>query len=32
VRLNRIFRQAARSGVVTNAHRINARDYPRSGC
>src|SRR6478735_6878167 len=29
VRLTRIFRQAARSGVVTNAHRINAGDYPQ---
>ncbi|WP_254125669.1 SF1B family DNA helicase RecD2 [Amycolatopsis sp. CA-230715] len=29
VRLNRIFRQATESGVVTNAHRINAGDYPR---
>jgi len=28
VRLTRIFRQASRSGVVTNAHRINAGDYP----
>jgi exodeoxyribonuclease V alpha subunit len=30
VRLTRIFRQASRSGVVTNAHRINAGDYPRT--
>jgi exodeoxyribonuclease V alpha subunit len=29
VRLTRIFRQAALSGVVTNAHRINAGDYPQ---
>ncbi|GAA1945283.1 SF1B family DNA helicase RecD2 [Amycolatopsis minnesotensis] len=29
VRLNRIFRQASESGVVTNAHRINAGDYPQ---
>jgi len=29
VRLTRIFRQAARSGVVTNAHRINAGDFPQ---
>jgi len=29
VRLTRIFRQAARSGVVTNAHRITAGDYPQ---
>jgi len=29
VRLTRIFRQASRSGVVTNAHRINAGDYPQ---
>ena len=29
VRLTRIFRQAARSGVVTNAHRINAGEYPQ---
>ncbi|WP_223838996.1 SF1B family DNA helicase RecD2 [Saccharopolyspora pogona] len=28
VRLNEVFRQAAESGVVTNAHRINAGDYP----
>ncbi|PXY29723.1 SF1B family DNA helicase RecD2 [Prauserella flavalba] len=28
VRLTRIFRQASKSGVVTNAHRINAGDYP----
>ncbi|PXY19013.1 SF1B family DNA helicase RecD2 [Prauserella muralis] len=28
VRLTRIFRQAGESGVVTNAHRINAGDYP----
>src|SRR5664280_441135 len=28
VRLTRIFRQASQSGVVTNAHRINAGDYP----
>ena len=29
VRLTRIFRQASRSGVVTNAHRINAGEYPQ---
>jgi exodeoxyribonuclease V alpha subunit len=29
VRLTRIFRQASQSGVVTNAHRINAGDYPQ---
>jgi exodeoxyribonuclease V alpha subunit len=28
VRLTHIFRQASQSGVVTNAHRINAGDYP----
>ncbi|WP_433265032.1 SF1B family DNA helicase RecD2 [Actinosynnema sp. CS-041913] len=28
VRLTHIFRQAQQSGVVTNAHRINAGDYP----
>ncbi|CAL9291278.1 MULTISPECIES: ATP-dependent RecD-like DNA helicase [unclassified Streptomyces] len=28
VRLTRIFRQAQKSGVVTNAHRINAGEYP----
>jgi exodeoxyribonuclease V alpha subunit len=28
VRLTRIFRQAQRSGVVTNAHRINAGRHP----
>jgi exodeoxyribonuclease V alpha subunit len=28
VRLTHIFRQASHSGVVTNAHRINAGDYP----
>ncbi|SHF80057.1 SF1B family DNA helicase RecD2 [Streptoalloteichus hindustanus] len=28
VRLTQVFRQAAESGVVTNAHRINAGDYP----
>jgi exodeoxyribonuclease V alpha subunit len=28
VRLTHIFRQAGQSGVVTNAHRINAGDYP----
>ncbi|WP_040875131.1 SF1B family DNA helicase RecD2 [Streptomyces purpureus] len=28
VRLTRIFRQAQQSGVVTNAHRINAGEYP----
>jgi exodeoxyribonuclease V alpha subunit len=30
VRLTQIFRQASHSGVVTNAHRINAGDYPRT--
>ncbi len=29
VRLTQIFRQASRSGVVTNAHRINAGQYPQ---
>jgi exodeoxyribonuclease V alpha subunit len=28
VRLTQVFRQAAESGVVTNAHRINAGDFP----
>src|SRR5918994_1479617 len=28
VRLTRVFRQAQRSGVVTNAHRINAGQHP----
>jgi exodeoxyribonuclease V alpha subunit len=28
VRLTHVFRQAAQSGVVTNAHRVNAGDYP----
>ncbi|WP_228974845.1 ATP-dependent RecD-like DNA helicase [Streptomyces sp. DH12] len=28
VRLTRIFRQARQSGVVTNAHRINAGEHP----
>ncbi|MEU5696420.1 ATP-dependent RecD-like DNA helicase [Actinosynnema sp. NPDC020468] len=28
VRLTHVFRQARQSGVVTNAHRINAGDYP----
>ncbi|NJQ04611.1 SF1B family DNA helicase RecD2 [Streptomyces lonarensis] len=28
VRLTRIFRQAQQSGVVTNAHRINAGEHP----
>ncbi|WP_131747170.1 ATP-dependent RecD-like DNA helicase [Frankia sp. Cppng1_Ct_nod] len=28
VRLTRVFRQAQESGVVTNAHRINAGDHP----
>ncbi|MCQ0022783.1 ATP-dependent RecD-like DNA helicase [Streptomyces somaliensis DSM 40738] len=28
VRLTRIFRQAQKSGVVVNAHRINAGEYP----
>jgi exodeoxyribonuclease V alpha subunit len=30
VRLTQIFRQAQESGVVTNAHRINAGDYPQT--
>ncbi len=30
VRLNQVFRQAAESGVVTNAHRINAGEYPQT--
>jgi exodeoxyribonuclease V alpha subunit len=30
VRLTQIFRQASKSGVVTNAHRINAGDYPQT--
>jgi exodeoxyribonuclease V alpha subunit len=30
VRLTQIFRQAQESGVVTNAHRINAGDYPHT--
>jgi exodeoxyribonuclease V alpha subunit len=30
VRLTQIFRQASHSGVVTNAHRINSGDYPRT--
>jgi exodeoxyribonuclease V alpha subunit len=30
VRLTRIFRQASKSGVVTNAHRINAGDFPQT--
>jgi ATP-dependent exoDNAse (exonuclease V), alpha subunit - helicase superfamily I member len=30
VRLTTIFRQASTSGVVTNAHRINAGDYPQT--
>ncbi len=29
VRLTEVFRQASRSGVVTNAHRINAGSYPQ---
>jgi exodeoxyribonuclease V alpha subunit len=29
VRLTQVFRQASRSGVVTNAHRINAGNYPQ---
>jgi exodeoxyribonuclease V alpha subunit len=29
VRLTQVFRQASRSGVVTNAHRINAGAYPQ---
>nr|WP_269724426.1 ATP-dependent RecD-like DNA helicase [Pseudofrankia inefficax] len=28
VRLSQVFRQAAQSGVVTNAHRINAGEFP----
>jgi exodeoxyribonuclease V alpha subunit len=30
VRLTQIFRQAQESGVVTNAHRINAGEHPRT--
>lgn len=30
VRLTHIFRQAQESGVVTNAHRINAGEHPRT--
>ncbi|MET0132952.1 MAG: ATP-dependent RecD-like DNA helicase [Kibdelosporangium sp.] len=30
VRLTRIFRQAQESGVVTNAHRINAGEHPHT--
>jgi exodeoxyribonuclease V alpha subunit len=30
VRLTHIFRQASHSGVVTNAHRINAGNYPHT--
>ncbi|CAM02628.1 helicase RecD/TraA [Saccharopolyspora erythraea NRRL 2338] len=30
VGLNEVFRQAAESGVVTNAHRINAGEHPRT--
>jgi exodeoxyribonuclease V alpha subunit len=30
VRLNEVFRQAAESGVVTNAHRINAGQHPQT--
>jgi exodeoxyribonuclease V alpha subunit len=30
VRLTRIFRQASKSGVVTNAHRINAGEFPQT--
>jgi exodeoxyribonuclease V alpha subunit len=29
VRLTRIFRQAQESGIVVNAHRVNAGDFPR---
>jgi exodeoxyribonuclease V alpha subunit len=29
VRLTQVFRQAQESGVVTNAHRINAGEYPQ---
>ncbi|MGY1604924.1 SF1B family DNA helicase RecD2 [Geodermatophilus sp. SYSU D00815] len=29
VRLTQVFRQASRSGVVTNAHRINAGSFPQ---
>jgi len=29
VRLTHVFRQAAQSGVVTNAHRINAGEFPQ---
>jgi exodeoxyribonuclease V alpha subunit len=30
VRLTRVFRQAQESGIVTNAHRVNAGQYPRT--
>ncbi len=29
VRLSKIFRQAAESHIVTNAHRINSGQFPR---
>lgn len=29
VRLKTVFRQAAESGIITNAHRINTGEYPR---
>ena len=29
VRLTQVFRQAAESHIVTNAHRINAGQFPR---
>jgi exodeoxyribonuclease V alpha subunit len=29
VRLTRIFRQASESGIVVNAHRVNAGEFPR---
>ncbi|WP_344907622.1 SF1B family DNA helicase RecD2 [Actinomadura meridiana] len=30
VRLTRIFRQAQRSGIVVNAHRVNSGDHPQT--
>ncbi|MFI0372311.1 ATP-dependent RecD-like DNA helicase [Actinomadura sp. 1N219] len=30
VRLTKIFRQAQRSGIVVNAHRVNAGDHPQT--
>ncbi|MBG6090630.1 ATP-dependent RecD-like DNA helicase [Actinomadura viridis] len=31
VRLTRIFRQAQRSGIVVNAHRVNSGEHPHTG-